>query len=522
MMRRPVMPSSPMTRMQKARTESVPAPIGGWNARDSIAAMPPEDAVILTNWFPTPSNVQLRSGSQNWATGLGNQVNSLMPYNPATGSGKLFAAAGGSVFDVTANGAVGAAVISSLSSDKWKHSNFATSAGPFLGIVNGVDGYYVYNGSSWQQVTSGSSPISITGVDPTTLSDITMFASRVFFIQKGSLNAYYLPVGSVGGAAAVFPMQAIFPRGGSLVAMGVWTVDGGYGMQDYLCFVTSEGEIAIYQGTDPSQSSTWSKVGVYQVGTPMGNRCFLKYGGDLLYIGKDGLGPISRLLASSRVNTQVDLSYKIQNAISQATSTYASNFGWSMVLYPTANALLLNVPIASGYQQQYVMNTITGAWTQFTGWAANCWVRFNDNLYYGGNGVVVHAWSTAQDDNGGAIVGEALPAFNYFGSHQLKQWTMARPVLQSTGTPGVLLGLNVDFDTAAPSGTPEFSAQAGALWDQALWDQAVWGGSQQIIKNWQYVGGIGYAAALHMLVSARDMPVSWMSTDYAMVDGGVL
>jgi len=522
MMRRPVVPATVAGKMQKSRTMSVPAPIGGWNARDSIANMPPEDAVILTNWFPRPSDVILRSGSQNWATGLGNQVNTIMPYNPSSGSGKLFAAAGGSIFDVTSAGAVGAAVIGSLSSDKWKFLNYSTAAGPYLAIVNGVDGYYVYNGSSWQQITSTSSGISITGVDPTTLSDIQEYASRVWFIQKSSLTAYYLPVNSVGGAAAAFPMTAIFRRGGSLVAMGIWTVDGGYGMQDYLCFVTTEGEIAIYGGTDPSQSSSFSLVGVYQVGVPMGNRCFMKYGGDLLYIGKDGLGPLSRLLASSRVNTQVDLSYKIQNAISQATSLYASNFGWGMVLYPAANALLLNVPVAQGQQQQYVMNTITGAWCNFTGWAANCWVRFNDNLYYGGNGVVVHAWSSAQDDNGGSIVGEALPAFNYFGSHQLKQWTMARPVLQSTGTPGVLLGLNIDFDTTAPSGAPEFSAQSGAVWDQAIWDGAVWGGSQQIIKNWQYVGGVGYAAALHMLVSARDMPVSWMSTDYAMLDGGVL
>jgi hypothetical protein len=519
MMRRPVIAPR---RGQASRTVSVSAPIGGWNARDSIAQMPPEDAVILTNWFPTPSTVVLRQGSTNWATGLGNQVNSIMPYNPAGGPGKLFAAAGGSVFDVTSAGAVGSPVISSLSSDKWKYANFATSAGPFLGMVNGSDGYYVYNGTSWQQVTSGSSPISITGVDPTTLSDVVMFAQRLFFIQKGSLNVYYLPVSSVGGAATLFPMQSLFPRGGQLIAMGVWTVDGGYGMQDYLCFVTSEGEIAVYQGTDPSQATTWSKVGVYQVGNPMGNRCFMKYGGDLLYIGKDGLGPISRLLASSRVNTQVDLSYKIQTAISAATSAYASNFGWDLVLHPTANALILNVPIGLGQQQQYVMNTITGAWSNFTGWPANCWARFNDAIYYGGNGVVVHAWTTANDDNGGQIVAEALPAFNYFGTSQLKEWTMVRPIFQSSGTPGVSLGLNVDFDTTAPTSTPSFSGQSGALWDQALWDQAQWGGSQQMIKNWQTVAGVGYAAAMHMKVSALDVPVSWVSTDYLMMDGAVL
>jgi len=45
-----------------ANTASITAPIGGWNARDSIAEMPATDAVTLTNMYPTPTDVTLRSG----------------------------------------------------------------------------------------------------------------------------------------------------------------------------------------------------------------------------------------------------------------------------------------------------------------------------------------------------------------------------------------------------------------------------------------------------------------------------
>ena len=45
-----------------ANTASITAPIGGWNARDSIAQMPATDAVTLTNLYPTPTDVTLRSG----------------------------------------------------------------------------------------------------------------------------------------------------------------------------------------------------------------------------------------------------------------------------------------------------------------------------------------------------------------------------------------------------------------------------------------------------------------------------
>ena len=45
-----------------ANTTSVPAPIGGWNARDSQANMQPMDAIQLINWYPTPTDVTMRKG----------------------------------------------------------------------------------------------------------------------------------------------------------------------------------------------------------------------------------------------------------------------------------------------------------------------------------------------------------------------------------------------------------------------------------------------------------------------------
>ena len=50
-----------------ANTASITAPIGGWNARDSIAQMPPTDAVTLTNMYPTPTDVTLRRGYSRYS-----------------------------------------------------------------------------------------------------------------------------------------------------------------------------------------------------------------------------------------------------------------------------------------------------------------------------------------------------------------------------------------------------------------------------------------------------------------------
>ena len=71
-----------------ATTASLTAPVGGWNARDSLASMPPTDTVNLTNFWPTPTDVRLRNGWTKYSTGITGQVNTVMTY--AAPSGQQF------------------------------------------------------------------------------------------------------------------------------------------------------------------------------------------------------------------------------------------------------------------------------------------------------------------------------------------------------------------------------------------------------------------------------------------------
>jgi len=68
-----------------ATTTSMAAPIGGWNNRDSLAEMPPLDAVQMVNFFPTPTDVQLRKGWTKTSTGITGQVQTIMNYPTSTG-----------------------------------------------------------------------------------------------------------------------------------------------------------------------------------------------------------------------------------------------------------------------------------------------------------------------------------------------------------------------------------------------------------------------------------------------------
>jgi hypothetical protein len=506
-------------RQQIGVTASVPSPVGGWNARDPIGSMDTKDAVALENWFPKPSQCEVRAGFADWATGIPGTVETIMPYNVSSAGRALFAVSNSAgtcaVYDATASGAVGAAVVTGLTNARLQHVNFTTPGGSFLFFVNGADAPRHWNGATWVAPT-------ITGVTASTLVDVTVHKSRLFFAQAGTMSVWFLPVNSVAGAASEFPLGSVMRAGGSIAAVGNWTIDAGEGVDDHFVAISTEGEVAVYRGTDPTSANTWALVGVWQIGSPIGRRCLTKYAGDLLVVNKDGVLPMSAALQSTRVSSRVALTDKIQNAVSEATTLYGANFGWQMQLFPPENMLMLNVPVAAGISDQYVMNTITGAWCRFTGWNARCWALQQDVLYFGTGGRVCRAW-TGTSDAGAPITATALPAFNYFGKRtQLKQFQLARPVLAVSNEPGLLVGLNVDFDTTLPVGVPSFVPVASSLWGTALWGVGRWLGGQTIRKDWQYVSGLGYCASMQLRVASTTARTQWASVDYLYTEGGVL
>lgn len=586
---------------------SLPAPIGGWNARDSIADMAPTDAFQMINWWPLPTDVMQRKGYSNFAThvidGSTTAVESLIVFTGSTTSA-MFATVGTVLYTVTSGGVMSASTISGLANARWQYQNISTAGGNFVITVNGADYPLVYNGTGWDNIqedafdtsitsvtrtfgtgtvtvtvtmvsdhhlltgmsivkagttpadydntnaiitvtgaktytytfAAGSDPgaitvvgtatplnnFAVTGVDPRTFVQINLFKNRWWGIQNNSLKAWYMPTLAIGGAAAAVDMSAIARMGGYLVAMATWTLDAGYGVDDLAVFITSKGEFIVYKGSDPTSPTTWELVGVFQLGPPVGRRCFLKVGGDLALITQDGLIPLAASLLSTRINPKVALTDKIQLATSDAITTYGANFGWDVLYYAKANMLLMNVPVGTGYQQQFVMSTINKSWAQFKGWNANCWALFNDEPYFGGAGIVGKAWDTFAD-NATNIMSDCQQAFSYYGARgQLKRFTMMRPMLLTNGAAPIFCGLNIDFDLTAPTATFTPTASTAARWDVALWDQGVWSGGLTPQLVWQGVTGIGYAAAPRILLQQMGIETHWAATDVVYERGAIL
>jgi len=497
-----------------ATTESIVAPVGGLNGRDAIAKMADTDAVVM-------DNVALRSGSGNTSTGYTAPVETLMAYKGATTS-NLFAAAGTAIYDASASGPVGAAVVTGLTNARWQRTLFGTPGGMFLIAVNGADDMRQYDGTAWKAINATSTP-AITGVATNLLIQATVFKQRGWFVEKNSMRAWYLPVDSIAGAAASIDFGSRFKLGGKLLFMTDWTIQNSYGIDDYAVFVTSEGEVAIYKGTDPSNAATWALVGIFRIGRPVGVRAYFKLSGDVILITVDGFVSLAKSAQFDRNERDDAISDKIVNLAQADVGNYAVNFGWEGIVHPVGNKLVFNVPYAPGQSYQYVMNQITNSWCRFTGWNANCFELLNDKLYYGGANAVVQC-DIGMDDNGAAISADCLPAFSYFKRQAQKRFTMCRPILTCSIKPMAALELYTDFNVDSLASPPTlFQGSSGGTWDVAPWDLSSWAtSSAQIYRDWYSVSGTGFAASLRFRVQARTVQLSWSSTDVTFEVGGPL
>lgn len=510
--------------------ETIVAPTGGWNARDAVANMPISDAEIMDNWFPEATDVRTRLGSMTYASGSVGNVESLFSYAKQN-TLQLLCAAGGNIYTITtvqASGTINttSTVATGFSNARWQYVNIGTPGGSFIIAVNGVDNNQIYDGTTWFGQTvynGGSSPSTVKA------SNIALYNRRVFYTEANTLRfAYHEQVNAIGGTVTPFDLSGLFGLGGYLVGVDTWTRDSGSGPDDYITFITSRGEIAVYVGIDPGNSTDWTMVGVYKIPAPLGPRCTQKLGGDLLIATENGIFPLSEAV-SGPLQQQAAVSDKIRNKVAESTGLYRANFGWEVKYFAAGHWLILNVPkVEDTTIDQYIMNTNTGAWCRFTGLVANCWCVHNNKLYFGSSNAVIQGAVdvgsiTGGGDNGTAISVDCKQAASVFGlPGRLKHFKMFRPQIASDGDIPLQMGIDTDFSTAVPTNLPTPVSTPYGTWDADDWDTFYWADDPYPQPQWQGVVGVGSYGQIRMTGSILTENIRWYSTDIILEPGGMV
>jgi hypothetical protein len=486
---------------RKAKTFAWPAPVKGLMKAGPVTTGPRDAAEVLDNFIPTAEGARLRGGSILFAT-VPDDVVSLMTYRSGSQE-KLFAATAAAIYDVTSvvdPEVSPAAAVSSLTSGEWAYTQFATAAGQYLVIANGADSVRHYNGTTWATPT-------ITGVTSSALSFVWAHKKRLWFTEKNSLSAWYLDVNSVAGAATEFPLDGVFRLGGSLLFGGTWSVDAGDGMDDVAVFVTTEGEIAVYQGTDPGAADDWAQAGVYRIGRPLTKKGWFRAGGDIAILTEDGIVSAAAAVNKDRAALQISaITAPIEDLWQQAIATRTLTSSFASVIWPTKTIALIGVPSASGVPVTLVANTRTGAWGRVTGWDTQCLALFDDRMFFGTAAGTVLEADVGGSDQGIEYVGRWVPKFQEMNTTDDKFALHARATWRGISRENVRLTCFQNYAIGTFPASVANTENSLTKWGAAVkWGARKWGGSASLISgsDWQSVSGMGYSLSPALVVACN-------------------
>lgn len=497
-----------------SRPFSIAAPTGGWASAFNLAASPPDTAAVLENWIPTTTGITMRAGSLKHATvSDGAPCESLMAYVGM--SRRLFAAADGNIFDVTLPddpGVMPVAAVSGQQSNYYSHINMVNQAGgQFLMVANGTDDIQAFDGSSWFAIMSGTAPMQINGVQSSDISHLNNYRNRVWMVEAGTMNAWYLPTDAISGTANRVPLAGVFRNGGALLFSATWSLDAGDGLDDKIVFVSTEGEVAVYQG-DPA-GGDFSLVGLYDCSPPMGKNAFMKVAGDLLIETEIGFVPLSQItnkdpaaLALAAVSRKIQPDW-------QKEARERRGLPWEVVKWTSRNIAYVTCPMTAEENVTppicFAVNLETGAWCKITGWDTRCMTLHNDRVFFGtSDGRVLQADITGSDD-GQLIYYTYVGQPDHLGAPgQQKTLTQARAVFRTLGEFEPRISVTTDYSINLPSFPDASMPVPASLWDQGLWDQNQWDAGVEyytVQTRFVSIGRTGFVHAPVLLVTSGSL-----------------
>jgi hypothetical protein len=376
---------------QTAQNYNLPPSVGGINALDSLAAMPPIDCVTSHNLMPSEYGMRLRAGYREWANGMnGKPVNTLIGFEGQAAdqsSDRLFAVTEDGIWNVTTFGET-APVLEVDFFDINPVPPEGSGFGTFVEFTNDADerflqyadeGYglfqYAETGQAW------TIPTFDPPADPPLLAPdiafVTSWKNRLWYIKRNSGQSWYLEPDAQQGTATKFTFGSKLAHGGELLALFNWTIDGGEGIDDYLVAVGRGGDVLVYQGYDPATTATFDMKGSWFVGEfPESRRIAAEYGGELYLLSTYGVMSLRDLMQGVEITTTPTTpSSKINRFLRPAVEAGKDKRNWALHTYPGDGFLQIVAPYdeaSLGTAIQYNQNLLTRAWGLWQNVPVNC------------------------------------------------------------------------------------------------------------------------------------------------------
>jgi len=359
-----------------------------------------------------------------------------------------------------------------------------------------------------------------TWINPLRFDKVISHMNRLWFADSDNLAIYYLPLQTKTGTVELFPLDVLFKRGGHIVAMHAWSIDGGSGLDDALVIFSSNGEAVIYSGVDPE--SDFKLVGIFRFDSPMSKESIINFGGDLYVMISTGFVPMTTMIrAETEQLGKSDLT--VMKEFETVSKLHRADFGWQVLLNQHSNHAICNMPIGSGKYRQMVRKMPGQIWARWDDVPARCWGWLDNHAYFGtDDGRICVGGTEYLNDNGAAINADVRFSWSNYKSLTKKNFKMVRLYAVTDGVPRPFIDMEVDYNNVPPTNQPDISIGSAASWDTATWDVDYWAGTAGPQHSWQGVTGLGRVGAPRVRISVLNVLYSLTGLDVLYEPGGLL
>lgn len=510
-------PQPAQIKRQVAQIKHLSAPLKGLSLSSKLVAGDPLTAPVLDNWVVEADHIHVRPGHRLvYQYPEDKPLNCLIPFSGDID--KIAVAQTDKLLEID-----GTLIEEGFTSPDWHWSAFSNlSATDYTILVNGFDGVWSWDGATLVKETV-TAPSGATHIIPDAFNIVMSHMNRLWFADKNNLAVYYLPLQQKTGEVKELPLNAVFKRGGSIRALHTWTLDGGMGMDDQMVIFSTNGEAAIYGGTDPDTDV--ALTGVFRFDSPMSKRSVVNYGGDLYCLVSTGLLPMSKMLrAESEQLGKQDRD--VFSMFTDASTRHRGRDGWSVILDHSTGRMICNLPLGGidSYRQmvRFMPNQVWASWSMLP---ARSWVWSNNRLLIGSDkGGLYEVNPLVLNDNGKPIRVDVQAAWSTYNTPAIKHFKMILPYLQSdSGALRPFIDMRVDYDTSPPLNQPDATTPlTGVAWDEQDWDEADWAQGLRVRTVWTGVSAMGRVAAPRLVANVLNVEFALSGWDVLYEPGAAI
>ena len=356
-------------------------------------------------------------------------------------------------------------------------------------MVNSVDDVLIYDGKNIKKA-------AFTGTDKLNFASVSVINNQLIFSLPGDLAFYYAPVGNVSGELNRFDLSHIAKLGGELLTSTTWGRDTSNGYNQNAAFITSQGEIIVYNNPVFSDANKINIVGVFTSPKPIGRNAVIKTGADFTLITVAGYVPMS-VITGGGINPS-----KINQYVIDAAKDYKDELGWAGHVVASENFMLINVPTGGGFNQ-HVMNLTTLSWSRFVDLPSFCFCVYDEKLLFGSFLGKIYLYS-GSSDNGTAINGTIKNVYSKLGTNNLKRLLLFNPRITSDGECSVNYSISKDYSESIHKFSNTVTG-GGFNWvtfgdppaSGCFWGEGEFTGGINTINRWHSISGFVHQHHYH-------------------------